>query len=1160
MSQNIKNNLFRFVTLRSPQLIDEKEDHPGFVYHPEEPNRFLSAVENQQESDKKALLQQEADAFTGSLKTINDVKQLNPALYLFSSWLMRNKNALSYDEINANSESVSLLTTSEIVVWENLIYQTISKTSVHVREALIRLLIANQFLGAFNDLSGNTIFTEAQDKEFTRRSNASVVMPKALFSKTTEEVVKSGSKLSELQIKAINNEADIALAKDRISDYKLLIEELDKEEVIFNKANQKAYDIALNQYNEDVETLIGNTTPVIVQLTDSETGEIVDVKTYPNLVIPEFSYTPQETITKTYLATKLSDSAYDVFDNEGLEMYDTYTEVKNALKSKIKKENKAVFSKAKKSSGKVNVGGTYMRTSPTSRLPSTPYCFLVRKDRAPKNKSNVYMYLATPQNTQIVSATYNLELNSDSNVSYSSSDIRRVHGGGVSTHLGLILFESGLDLVYGTYTLTGQYTLSSGKTVDFDIDNFNISKLNENVTGCATIVGENAETELNNLESVYGITNLGVADFRRVEQEVCCYVPGEVSHIENVMAREYKERSTRSLTSVETTTEESRESEVENLADSTTTERNEMQSEVASVLNEDESQNYGANASVSSTSLGVTLSAGAYFDAASASATSNSNTQAQTYAQEVTERAMERVVQKISSKRTSRILREFEENNKHGFDNTKGETHVTGVYRWVDKIYKNKLINYGKRLMYEFAIPEPSKFFKEAIWKKIEKNEIDKDLIFPDKPIHPSLLEGELAMASSLDLDETNYQQIASEYNAEVTSALSEIITLSKSFKLDYNAQANDEASSLSDNIDITEGYEAISATARGRIFSDSGNGNNARINISVGNYNQDDMTVLGHRSFDYVYTFTDGIRQELAVSASTFDMAASSFNVSVFCERTTEAFEQWQNETYNAIMEAYQDRVNEYNDAQNQEIIQDGDTVKLKFNPLQNRAIEKRELKRIAIELLTEQKEKDVSNNNYSEPVETGGISKVNKGAALQKHISEVKFFEQAFDWEIMAYIFYPYFYADEKDWVELFQQQDAADPLFQTFLQSGMARTVVPVSPGFEDAVNWYMKTGEVWNGEGLVADQDDDLYVSVAEEMQTLEGEVEGTWETRLPTSLTILQAGGIGLDVDGLPCNPECDQDNPIVPSESLIGGDEGPDGVGSDAVSGIITVQ
>ena len=47
--------------------------------------------------------------------------------------------------------------------------------------------------------------------------------------------------------------------------------------------------------------------------------------------------------------------------------------------------------------------------------------------------------------------------------------------------------------------------------------------------------------------SLYGVNNIGVGVLRKVEQEVCCYVPGEVSRIENVMAREYKERHTRNL-------------------------------------------------------------------------------------------------------------------------------------------------------------------------------------------------------------------------------------------------------------------------------------------------------------------------------------------------------------------------------------------------------------------------------------------------------------------------------------------------------------------------------------------------------------------------------------------------------------------------------------
>ena len=133
---------------------------------------------------------------------------------------------------------------------------------------------------------------------------------------------------------------------------------------------------------------------------------------------------------------------------------------------------------------------------------------------------------------------------------------------------------------------------------------------------------------------------------------------------------------------------------------------------------------------------------------------------------------MERIVQKTQTKRTSRILKEYSESNTHGFDNRRGETHVTGVYRWVDKIYKNTLINYGKRLMYEFAIPEPSKFFQEAVRKDIDDNGgTESGIITPEAPIHPSDLG--LINASVLsDYDsgsaKKDYRKIAANYNAEV--------------------------------------------------------------------------------------------------------------------------------------------------------------------------------------------------------------------------------------------------------------------------------------------------------------------------------------------------------------------------------------------------------
>ena len=141
-----------------------------------------------------------------------------------------------------------------------------------------------------------------------------------------------------------------------------------------------------------------------------------------------------------------------------------------------------------------------------------------------------------------------------------------------------------------------------------------------------------------------------------------------------------------------------------------------------------------------------------------------------------------------------------------------------------------------------------------------------------------------------------------------------------------------------------------------------------------------------------------------------------------------------------------------------------------------------------------------------------------------------------------MIAYTFYPYFYGAKADWKTLFQENDAADPLFQAFLQSGMARAVVPVRPGFEDAINWYMETGELWLGQGLVVDTDNLLYLSIAEEMQTIAGEVEATWETRMPTALTMVQAQSASLEEGGLPCyDPKEERDNTIVTSKLVMSG-------------------
>lgn len=73
--------------------------------------------------------------------------------------------------------------------------------------------------------------------------------------------------------------------------------------------------------------------------------------------------------------------------------------------------------------------------------------------------------------------------------------------------------------------------------------------------------------------------------------------------------------------------------------------------------------------------------------------------------------------------------------------------------------------------------------------------------------------------------------------------------------------------------------------------------------------------------------------------------------------------------------------------------------------------------------------------------------------------------------------------------------------------------------------------MSTGRIWNG-GEVPVIGETMYLSIVDEMREPTGKPQGKfWITRIPTTLTILQAKSVGLVVtDTLPIFPESDPEN------------------------------
>lgn len=423
-----------------------------------------------------------------------------------------------------------------------------------------------------------------------------------------------------------------------------------------------------------------------------------------------------------------------------------------------------------------------------------------------------------------------------------------------------------------------------------------------------------------------------------------------------------------------------------------------MHSEVSKVVAADKS--ITANASVNGGFGPISFSASAGY--ASNTAQTDSTSQAISYAKDVTTRAMERVVQKVSEKRTRKMIDEYEESNKHGFDNRGvGAQNVSGVYRWVDKIYKNQLVNYGRRLMYEMMVPEPSRFLSASATSGAAGVQV------LQKPTAPRTL-----VANASLLNSSNYQYLAALYNAEVAACPAGSIRVSKAIKLDTKDNTGgDELAAIAENMELPEYYAASYAEGTFSYSFHPSKLEYSGVTVSIGSAYQYTLVPIGYFPiFNMPYFITNnlgGIQNTLSIGVRINDLGSFNMTVVAQCTLTAAGLQKWQNETYKAILDAYEDQKAAYEqafaDAQAKTTAVDSDGAATRYNPTQSRMIEMGELKKNCLQLLLEP-------FGYTTGVDTlRADGHININPAFGQHAAKVRFFEAAFEWEIMSYIFTP-------------------------------------------------------------------------------------------------------------------------------------------------------
>jgi hypothetical protein len=581
----------------------------------------------------------------------------------------------------------------------------------------------------------------------------------------------------------------------------------------------------------------------------------------------------------------------------------------------------------------------------------------------------------------------------------------------------------------------------------------------------------------------------GVGDLLMVKQKLKAYEVAEFAHVENVLAGEERLREHRRLNVREeiVSSEEERETEKERNLQST--ERNEMQSEAEKTVKSQFELDAGLQVSGS---YGPAVSFSASLNAGFSTSTEETTRKAVSYSREVTEKTSERVRERVKKETRRRMLEQVEELNRHGIENKPATNgHVRGIYRWLNKVYDAQVFNYGKRMMYEFVVPEPAAYF---IYALIENPPADETLVKPELPTYLG------APLKPSHLTRTNYQNLVAQYqvrNAPVPPAEFQHVAV-------FDKQDHIEGGSTfgrATKLDVPVGYEAYAATVMtDYTFTE---GQDHSFHVMVGGTSFDRSPTWGAS-----YKTLSSRQKEVGIAFKLWRAWCFAIAVEVHCRLTAEGFGKWQQAAYDSIMEAYLVQKSVYEEKLAARAIQKGVAI-LGRNPLENRRIEREELKKLVIMMLTGTT--SIARNSMQYTIEPN--IDIHRACI---NGSWIRFFENAFEWNNLLYVLYPYFWGRKARWITALHFTDP-DLDFAAFLKAGAARVQVPVRPGFEKAVAHFCQFGEIWEGNDPPL-RDDALYVPIIEEITESLGKLdegvpypEGSqpWEVRIPTSLVLLQ---------------------------------------------------
>lgn len=699
----------------------------------------------------------------------------------------------------------------------------------------------------------------------------------------------------------------------------------------------------------------------------------------------------------------------------------------------------------------------------------------------------------------------------------------------------------------------------------------------------------------NVFEPFNSIKPIGIGELKVVKQKFLGYRKGEIAHIETVLAGETKTRVHRVLEKAEDTFSFSYSNDSESTKDNQSTGRFELKNEAEQTIKSD----LGINANTSFSYKGnpvidASITAGMTF----ANSKTTSDKSSQNFVNEVIAKTTSRIQSKVSQQRSQVRLQETEETNTHTFTNIPPKDNISGIYLWLEKVYEAQIHNFGKRLMFEFVLPEPAQYYVESkLYAYAASLKLPK---YPDSEDESSTsTQNKLPVSSYAEITKDKYEKLSTTYDLSnfpypedsIESLITNSGTQEANFKIKTKfgviGEPPDKTETFTGVIpNMPTGYYLSSFRVSGsakftQINEQHGlpeHQNTIVINVSdrelfsrVDETSKDWNTQNFEDSANYV-----GIPDNTIALANPFTIKIRSktcedhdLTFKVTLKRSDLVLTKWQKDVYNELSrkagsadsggaQTQASKLESYKKELEKITAQDLNEIIKGKSGLWNEDTIATELKRQCISMIAKEFDSSLEDDVTKDPATKSEemdvyfpTLQVKPGAETTDSVKNVKtiveasarfddvkddplakftlldieeakekgryiqFLEQAFEWNQLSYLFYPYFWASRSKWIELMNREDQADALFTRFLQAGSSKVLLAVKPGYENAVLHFLATREPWEG-GPAPVIGDPLYVPLYEEVRNQQDKLSGSkpvgepWEFTLPTSLIYLES--------------------------------------------------